>query len=328
VVRNIRNTKRLTKSGWGDLLHLPRLAGPSLHAFISRALADFSHTIVPWVVEQEFAGRLIYSGGDDLLALAPADQALNMADRLRTLYSSPWVMDTRPDIRPWSWLRKDQHALMNNPQKRFQIISKDRELQDCLAQADKPDSQGRLMPMLGPGCSMSAGIMYGHFKTPLGKMLHYSHVLLDTWAKDMAGRNAAGLGHFSRGGIKTMFAASWDTGPFGLANTVHRVRQGFAEKNGLPASLPYKLREQCRMLDPFALKKDESLDQAMLRRIMQGLLGKAMGEGKVGDATEGAALALWQAGYQLETEAEDQEVDTLSGLFFCRYLSARTGGES
>ncbi|MFP7753704.1 type III-B CRISPR-associated protein Cas10/Cmr2 [Thermodesulfobacteriota bacterium B35] len=324
VVRRIRQEERFIDSGWGDLLHLPRLSGPSLHAFISRALADFSHTIVPWVVEQEFAGRLIYSGGDDLLALAPADQALDMADRLRSLYASPWIMDTRPDIRPWSWLNGNQDVSMSKPENRFQIITCDEDLPD----PDKQDFPKHLMPMLGSGCTMSAGIMYGHFKTPLGTLLHHSHILLDSWAKELAGRNAAGLGHFSRGGVKTMFAARWDTGISGLADTVRRVRDGFAKEGTLPASLPYKLREQGRLLDPFALPSDGPRDQDKTKRIMNGLLRKAVGDGRVGEATGRAVLALWQAGCRLREHPGDRKVDDLAGLFFCRYLSSRTGGES
>ncbi len=333
VVRKIRSKKRFIESGWGDLLRLPRLAGPALHAFISRALADFSHTIVPWVVEQEFAGRLIYSGGDDLLALAPADQALAMANRLRTLYASPWIMDTRPKIRPWSWL--EQGSFSGGPERaedRFRIIDDNKDLQEYLS-GHGSNPPGRIMPMLGPGCTMSAGIMYGHFKTPLGRLLENSHTLLDTWAKGRAGRNSVGLGHFSRGGVKTMFAAPWDTGSQGLSRTVEMVRDSFADpRKGLPSSLPYKLREQRLLLDPFDLEENAGMGEEKTTRLMQGLLARAVGEEGVDDATRKAVLALWQAGRRLARSAADsgdgrrREVDDLAGLFFCRYLGARTGG--
>jgi CRISPR-associated protein Cmr2 len=42
--------------------------GPSTHAALSRALLDFSNQLVPYLTEQRYAGRLIYSGGDDVLA--------------------------------------------------------------------------------------------------------------------------------------------------------------------------------------------------------------------------------------------------------------------
>ena len=42
--------------------------GPSTHAALSRALLDFSNQLLPYLTEQRYAGRLIYGGGDDLLA--------------------------------------------------------------------------------------------------------------------------------------------------------------------------------------------------------------------------------------------------------------------
>ena len=42
--------------------------GPSTHVALSRALLDFSNQLVPYITEQRYAGRLIYSGGDDVLA--------------------------------------------------------------------------------------------------------------------------------------------------------------------------------------------------------------------------------------------------------------------
>ncbi|MGK7886906.1 MAG: type III-B CRISPR-associated protein Cas10/Cmr2, partial [Crocosphaera sp.] len=42
--------------------------GPSSHNALSRALLDFSNRLVPYLTEERYAGRLIYSGGDDVLA--------------------------------------------------------------------------------------------------------------------------------------------------------------------------------------------------------------------------------------------------------------------
>ena len=42
--------------------------GPSTHNALSRALLDFSNQLVPYLTEIRYAGRLIYSGGDDVLA--------------------------------------------------------------------------------------------------------------------------------------------------------------------------------------------------------------------------------------------------------------------
>nr|WP_155707138.1 type III-B CRISPR-associated protein Cas10/Cmr2 [Gloeocapsopsis dulcis] len=42
--------------------------GPATHGALSRALLDFSNQLVPYLTEQRYAGRLIYGGGDDVLA--------------------------------------------------------------------------------------------------------------------------------------------------------------------------------------------------------------------------------------------------------------------
>lgn len=333
--------KRLADRGWGDLRLLQRQTGPSLHAFISRALADFNHHIVPWVVEQEFSGRLIYCGGDDVLALVPVAEALPMADKLRTLFCAPWLVDTRPDTVAWSWLPRTQSDSVSswNPQaaqKRFDIITGSTAKEQAKALLD----QGRLIPMLGAGAGLSAGIAYGHFKTRMGLLMQTSHELLDDWAKERSRRNSAGLGHFSRSGIKTMYAARWDVGTnkddlptktgsvYSLAGAVDTVVRGY-RKNRIPSSLPYKLSDSLQLLDPdvVAAKQEER------RRLLEGLLVRAV-DGPIPPELKEAVLALWQEGYRLETastalcdrsnqQARHERIQPLAGLFLCRYLAGR-----
>ncbi|MGQ4648921.1 type III-B CRISPR-associated protein Cas10/Cmr2 [Lyngbya aestuarii] len=51
-----------------QLQQLKKRMGPSTHNALSRALLDFSNQLVPYLTERRYAGRLIYSGGDDVLA--------------------------------------------------------------------------------------------------------------------------------------------------------------------------------------------------------------------------------------------------------------------
>jgi CRISPR-associated protein Cmr2 len=51
-----------------NFLKLPKQMGPSTHSALSRALLDFSNQLVPYLTEERYAGRLIYGGGDDVLA--------------------------------------------------------------------------------------------------------------------------------------------------------------------------------------------------------------------------------------------------------------------
>ncbi len=53
---------------FNKLKTLQKRMGPATHNALSRALLDFSNLLVPYLTEQRYAGRLIYSGGDDVLA--------------------------------------------------------------------------------------------------------------------------------------------------------------------------------------------------------------------------------------------------------------------
>ena len=318
IVEKIRNSEYFRHTGWPELLRLRRMGGPSLQAFISRALADFAHHIVPWVVEQEFSGRLIYAGGDDLLALAPAHEALKIAARLQELFSAYWIVDRQPDTRPWSWLDKDADipwgSDRDKARERFQVLDSE----------EYKDMEGRLLPMLGGGNSLSAGIMCGHFKTRMGLLLEGARTMLGVFAKEKAGRGAAGLGHFSRSGPKTRFAAKWRlSNDIKLDEAVEKIIEAF-KKDKIPSSLPYKLARYTQYLDPVAL----DLDGGDIHKVMNGLLSKALDGEKIDEGLREAILSIWMAGYSLSMQKdgfcripEEIEFSPMDGLFLCRYLA-------
>ena len=51
-----------------QFLEIQKRMGPSTHSALSRALLDFSNQLVPYLTQKRYAGRLIYGGGDDVLA--------------------------------------------------------------------------------------------------------------------------------------------------------------------------------------------------------------------------------------------------------------------
>ena len=53
------------------------------------------------------------------------------------------------------------------------------------------DVAGRLFPMLGSFNSLSAGIVYGHFKTPMSTMLGLAEHLLNNLAKKKNGQKSS-----------------------------------------------------------------------------------------------------------------------------------------
>jgi CRISPR-associated protein Cmr2 len=60
---------------------------PNRHLAISAALNDFALRAVPEVIESKHSGRVIYAGGDDVLAMLPVADLIPAMQRLRWAYS-------------------------------------------------------------------------------------------------------------------------------------------------------------------------------------------------------------------------------------------------
>jgi CRISPR-associated protein Cmr2 len=312
--------------------------GPALHALISRALATFAHTIVPWGVEQEHAGRLIYAGGDDVLAMAPAADALRIVWRLRQLFQSLWVVDTQPLRSAWDPALRWQPAEARG---RFVALSEAKV--GFAAEGDglykwlglpgnrlEANQAVPVCPMLGPHHSLSAGIAVGHFKTPLRELVEGAESL-NQYAKNELHRSAVAIGVFTRGGMKYQGGGSWRSpeveptqSPPLISNEnfedwwVERLRQAYAD-GGLPSRLPHKLRRAfnrlCSSLSPAPTQGDraaalppalrrgaltEALDGEPIDPGLRGLLDALV----VGEAPEQALRLLATLGAFVPEEAE------------------------
>jgi CRISPR-associated protein Cmr2 len=108
-----------------------RPVSPSLHAAISEALTHFAVRIAPKTVERH-RGRLIYSGGDDVLAALPADTVLDCARELRDAFRGADVMGLKAGISAGiavGHVKEDLRYVLRsarNAEKRSKDLGKDR----------------------------------------------------------------------------------------------------------------------------------------------------------------------------------------------------------
>jgi CRISPR-associated protein Cmr2 len=346
-------------SGWPDLLSQPRHVGPAIQALLSRSLAFFCHTLAPWVVEREFRGRLIYAGDDDILALAPADDALPIAARLQQLYSAPWVIDTRPGEDAWEWRRNDwapkttdMSTLRKTDRGRFLIpsIQKGKKVIDfppetfeahAADQSQRPipgpeiPATSRIIPMLGRRQSVSAGIAVAHFKEPLGPLVDRAHRLLDEEAKEKMERRAAALSLSTRSGEKIQFSVKWDKdgGPPKAQEVIRDLTDGF-RSGRLPGRLPYKLRELLpAALAPLPRTKEGRPDcekdpqrQEEHRQLLEGLVAFSLESPNHPSGLVKHVVDLWDECLRAELEHQlagtrDTGEHSLDGMLFCRALA-------
>ncbi len=78
---------------WKALKEMERPLNPSLHLSISKALRDFSLHIVREVVEKDHLGKLVYAGGDDVLAFVSLSDLLDVMRKLRAYFSGSVNID-------------------------------------------------------------------------------------------------------------------------------------------------------------------------------------------------------------------------------------------
>jgi CRISPR-associated protein Cmr2 len=158
------------RDSFEEFVDLTKRMGPSTHNALSRALLDFSNQLVPYLTEQRYAGRLIYGGGDDVLA-----------------YTNLWEWDN------WLWDiqecfrgQKDPHSEFNNSGNYWQWNT---------GQPPKNLASRPLFTM-GSGATISFGIVIAHHSVPLAIALenlweaeeaakeHIYEANGQSWAKD------------------------------------------------------------------------------------------------------------------------------------------------
>lgn len=164
---------------------LPRAVSPGRHLAISAALNDFSQIVARHVVEEEHLGRLIYAGGDDVLAVIPAADLLSASQRLRYAYSGTLPEDEQND---WGALERDRRSL--HCKNGFAWL------------------RGRLMRMMGPNATASAGVIVAHHQAPLSAVLRQLRET-EQQAKGEGGRDALAIRIIKRSGGTLNLALKW-----------------------------------------------------------------------------------------------------------------------
>lgn len=153
-----------------DFLKAPRAVTPSWHLQFSEALGNFSFHAAQRVVEA-FNGRLIYAGGDDVLAMLPATEALACARALRAAFRGEIGLNdlakgklagsgTKRHSDGISQLFNIQHTGYLQLHPDSGAASGDRA-----KLLSEPVKFPALVP--GPAADVSVGIAIAHFKAPL-----------------------------------------------------------------------------------------------------------------------------------------------------------------
>jgi CRISPR-associated protein Cmr2 len=86
--------KNLQGDGIKKFLDSQRLSSPSLHESISEALNNFAVELAPLLIENCCSGKIIYAGGDDLLALLPVNKLRHALRYIKSIYQGHLMDDS------------------------------------------------------------------------------------------------------------------------------------------------------------------------------------------------------------------------------------------
>jgi CRISPR-associated protein Cmr2 len=178
-----------------------RPPSPARHAAISRALNDFSIHLARHIVEDCVKGKLLYAGGDDVLALVAVDDLFDAMQLLRLAYSGIAPHENMGLAGRVGELRaggsEKQHGLL---------------LKDGFGLLD-----GRLMTLMGHKATASMGAVVAHHQAPLSMVLRQlreaesrakRHMRKDAAGQDID-RDAFCIRILKRGGGEVSVVSPW-----------------------------------------------------------------------------------------------------------------------
>ncbi|SHK76395.1 CRISPR-associated protein, Cmr2 family [Rhodothermus profundi] len=239
---------------WQRVLNQRRFITPAVHAAISSALASFSLKLVRYVIEERYAGRVVYAGGDDVLALLPMDHVLPAARELRALFSGEVKVgcsDRNTDLRQAAW----------------EVAFKDDQCTGYLVFDGEP------LLTMGPGATASIGVAIAHHLQPLDLALQAAR-RAEHRAKQVWERNALAIEVLKRSGEALSVGTKWfyDGVPDAVGDFIAFCE--LLEKEQLSGRFPYAVHAVARTL----CGVPEEAQKAELRRLIRRQAGESLSQ--------------------------------------------------
>jgi len=137
-----------------------RLMTPALHSALSQALKNYALYFVKEIVEKDGLGRLVYAGGDDVLAFVNLHVLFDVMIKLRAAFSGCIKCENGKIIPDFT-----------------------------IEASGFVEKNGKIFTLLGPNATASCGVVIAHYKTPLLEVLKQAREM-EKWAKDMLEKDA------------------------------------------------------------------------------------------------------------------------------------------
>jgi len=215
-----------------------RPLSPSYHAALSESLNHFSLYAAGQVVEK-FNGQLFYAGGDDVLAILPAQNALDCATALKCAFQGYVPEDTPTNIK-------------SKLDELFEFPVKEGGFLRCREHAGVSENRRPNWPLLvpGPTATVSVGIAIGHVRSPMQEVIQAAREA-ESAAKRVPDKGAYCLRVMKRSGESAEFAARFTSGVIGVWDELN------AEVHDLSGRFPYRYLQ---LIKPQLARSGDSAD--------------------------------------------------------------------
>lgn len=221
---------------WEALGETKRPLNPALHLAISKALRDYSLHTARKIVEKEYLGKLIYSGGDDVLAFVSLRDLPEMMRALRAFFTGA----LKGDDNRIDWLNGSGFIRTDTG---FQMT-------------------------MGTEAKASMGVAIAHHMQDLGQVLNAARAE-EKHAKEGIGRNAFSIALMKRSGSHESFGARWYYEKDGTlcADTIECLihwRDAFTD-NKMSPRFAYVFRKEIQALSGFSADSSEAIKKEVNR---------------------------------------------------------------
>lgn len=177
ILHRTLNSSLSADQDWQQLLSLERPLNPSLHLTTSRALRDFSLKVVREIVERDHLGKIVYSGGDDVLAFVDLRDLPDVMRKLRAYFTGNIRIN-----------EKTNKIEVDFSDKGSGFVPIDERGFPLSIGKDKSQIKGYLMAM-GTNATASMGVVIAHHNSNLYKILNDLRKT-EKMAKGLDGKNA------------------------------------------------------------------------------------------------------------------------------------------
>lgn len=228
-------------------LSLPRPLNPSFHLQFSEALSNFGLYTVRRIVEAH-RGRLVYSGGDDVLAVVPATESIRCAETMRGAFrGDPAVLNKVKGI------FKEQNHLPDIPlfdceQEGTVRLHPELREQGARLKQESPNADF-LLP--GPNATCSIGVAIAHFKSPLQDVVRAAQAAEMRAKQVPLNRDSLAVTIMKRSGETHEWGSSWKDGGLPLLGA---ILDELITTKRLSSKFPHRV---CELLAPY-LTHDQS----------------------------------------------------------------------